>query len=160
MDLSVPIGPRFRPLIKLPTTRQASLKSKDQTALEIFLQKMEELVKKERVTPSPDTTSSSRLVTLDARKVSRRPVKKKPVISSPKTTKSSRLVALDVHTASSSSSRASSNSEKEIEKLRNQFQDSQSQATPPKKIWVSKFRGKESSETFHRKRIASKFYRM
>ena len=121
---------------------------------------MEELVKKERVTPSPDTTSSSRLVTLDARKVSRRPVKKKPVISSPKTTKSSRLVALDVHTASSNSSRASSNSEKEIEKLRNQFQDSQSQATPPKKIWVSKFRGKESSETFHRKRIASKFYRM
>ena len=40
-----------KPLVKLPTTRQASLKSKDQTALEICLQKMEELVKKEPVTP-------------------------------------------------------------------------------------------------------------
>ena len=29
----------------------------------------------------------------------------------------------------------------------------------PKKIWISKFRGKESSETFHRKRIAAKYYR-
>ena len=80
-----------KPLVKLPTTRQASLKSKDQTTLEICLQKMEELVKKEPVTPSPDTTSSSRLVTLD------------------------------VHTASSSSNRAPSDSEKEIEKLENQF---------------------------------------
>ena len=70
-----------QPLVKLPTTRQASLKSKDQTALEICLQKMEELVKNEPVTPSPDTTSSSRLVTLEARKAPRSPVKKKPVIS-------------------------------------------------------------------------------
>ena len=108
-------------LVKLSTTRQASLKSKDQTALEICLQKMEELVKKEPVTPSPDTTSSSRLVTLDARKASRSSVKKKPVILSPKTTKSSRLVALDAHTTSSSSSQTSSESEKEIEKLENQF---------------------------------------
>ena len=148
-----------KPLVKLLTTRQASLKSKDQTALEICLQKMEELVKKEPVTPSPDTTSSSRLVTLDACKASRSLVKKRPVISSPKTTKSRRLVVLDVHTASSSSSRTSSDSDKEIEKLENQFQNSQSLATPPKKIWVSKFRGKESSETFHRKRIAAKYYR-
>ena len=82
---------------------------------------MEELVKKEPVTPSLDTTSSSKLVTLDARKASRSLVKKKLVISSPKTTKSSRLVVLDVHTASSSSSTASSDSDKEIEKLENQF---------------------------------------
>ena len=107
-----------KPLVKLPTTRQANIKSKDQTALEICLQKMEELVKKEPVTPSPDTTSSSRLVTLEAHKASRRPVRKKPVISSPT---SSRLVVLDVHTASTSSSRTSSENEKEIEKLENQF---------------------------------------
>ena len=68
-----------KPLVKLSTTRQTSLKSKDQTTLEICLQKMEELVKKEPVTPSPDTTSSSRLVTLEAHKVPRSPVKKKPV---------------------------------------------------------------------------------
>ena len=78
-----------KPLIKLPTTKQASLKSKDQTTIEIVLQKMQELVKKESVTPSPNITSSSRLITLD------------------------------VHTASSSSSRTSSDSEKEIEKLEN-----------------------------------------
>ena len=52
---------------------------------------MEELVKKEPVTPSLDTTSSSRLVVLKYR------------------------------TASSSSSRTSSDNEKEIEKLENQF---------------------------------------
>ena len=107
-----------KPLVKLPTTRQASLKSKDQTTLEICLQKMEELVKKEPVTPSPNTTSSSRLVTLDARKASRSSMKKKPVIFSPK---SSRLIVLDAHTTSSSSSRTSSDSEKKIEKLENQF---------------------------------------
>ena len=73
-----------KPLVKLPTTRQASLKSKDQTALEICLQKMEELVKKEPATPSPDTTTSNKLVTLDARKASKNSEKKKPVISSPK----------------------------------------------------------------------------
>ena len=117
-----------KPLVKLSTTRQANLKSKDQTALEICLQKMEELVKKEPVTPSPDTTSSSRLVTLD------------------------------IHTASSSSSRTSSDSGKEIETLKNQSQDSLSQVPPPKK-WISKYRGKESSETFHRKRIVAKEYR-
>ena len=76
-------------------------------------------MKKEPVTPSPDTISFSRLVTLDARKASRSLVKKKPVISSPKTAKSSRLVVLDVPTASSSSSRTSSDSDKEIEKLEN-----------------------------------------
>ena len=107
-----------KPLVKLLTTRQANLKSKDQTTLEICLQKMEELVKKEPVTPSPDTTSSSRLVTLEARKVPRSPVKKKPVISSPK---SRNLVVLDVHTASRSPSRTFSDSDKEIEKLENQF---------------------------------------
>ena len=138
-----------KPLVKLPTTRQASLKSKDQTALEICLQKMGELVKKEPVTPSPDTTSSSRLVTLEASKVPRNPVKKKSAISSliPKN-----LIVLDVHTAFSNFDQTSSDSDKEIEKLG-------SQATPPKKIWISKFRGKESSETFHRKRIAAKYYR-
>ena len=81
-----------KPLVKLPTTRQASLKSKDQTALEVCFQKMEELVKKESVTLSPDTTTSSR------------------------------LVILKTHTASSDSSRTSSESEKEIKKLENQFQ--------------------------------------
>ena len=40
-------------LVKLPTTRQTSLKPKDKTALEIVTQKLEELVKKEPVTPSP-----------------------------------------------------------------------------------------------------------
>ena len=80
-----------KPLVKLPTTRQASLKTKDQIYLEICLQRMEELVKKEPVTPSPDTTSTSRLIVLDA------------------------------HTASSSSSKASSDGEKEIEQLENQF---------------------------------------
>ena len=80
-----------KPLVKLPTIRQASLKSKDQTALEVCLQKMEELVKKKPVTLSPDTTTSSRLIVLDA------------------------------HTASSDSSRTSSESENEIEKLENQF---------------------------------------
>ena len=78
-----------KPLVKLPTIRQASLKSKDQTTLEVCLKKMEELVKKEPVTPSPDTTTSSRLVLLKA------------------------------HTASSSSSRTFSDSEKEIKKLEN-----------------------------------------
>ena len=107
-----------KPLVKLPTTRQASLKSKDQTALEICLQKMEELVKKEPVTPSPNTTTSSRLVTLDARKASRSSMKEKPVVSSPTPRK---LVVLDIHTASSSSSRTSLAREKDREKLENKF---------------------------------------
>ena len=89
---SKPVQALEKPLVKLPTTRQTSLKSKDQTALEIVVQKMEELVKKEPVTPSPDTTSSSR-----------------------------KLVVLDAHTTFSSSSRTSSDNEKEIEKLENQF---------------------------------------
>ena len=104
---------------------------------------MEELVKKEPVTCSPDTNSSSRLVTLGAHKASKSPVKKKPIISR-------KLVVLGVHTASSNSSRTTSDNEKE----------SESQATPPRKIWISKFRGKESSEKFHRKRTHAKYYRM
>ena len=52
---------------------------------------MEELVKKEPVTPSLDITSSSK------------------------------LIVLDTHTASSNSSKTSSDSEKEIEHLENQF---------------------------------------
>ena len=115
-----------KPLVKLPTTRQASLKSKDQTALEICLQKMEELVKKKPVTPSPDTTTSNKLVTLNARKASRSTVKKKPAISSPKPTKSSRLIVFNVHTASSSPSTAPSESEKEIERLGDQKQGPES----------------------------------
>ena len=79
-----------KPLVKLPTTRQTSLRSKDKTALEIVTQKLEELVKKEPVTSSPS--------------------------SNPK------LNVLDIHTTSSSSSRTSSNNEKEIEHLENQFQ--------------------------------------
>ena len=110
-----------KPLVKLPTTRQASLKTKDQTTLEIRLQKMEGLVKREPVTLSPDITSSSKLITLNAHTASRNSVKKKPVISSTNTTKFSRLIVLDAHTTSSSSSRTSSESEKEIEKLENQF---------------------------------------
>ena len=127
-NLSKPSPALEKPLVKLPTTRQASLKSKDQTTLEICLQKMEELVKNEPVTPSPDTTSSSRLVTLKARKVPRSPLKKKPVISSPRN-----LAVLDAHIASSRSNQTSS--DREIEKL-------ESQATLPKKKWISKFRGK------------------
>ena len=76
-----------KPLVKLPTTRQTSLKSKDQTTIEIVVQKMEELAKKEPVTPSPNITSSSK------------------------------LIVLDTHIASSNSSRTSSDSEKEIERL-------------------------------------------
>ena len=79
---------------------------------------MEELVKKEPVTPSPNTTTSSKLVTLDARKAFRSSMKEKPAVSSPTPRK---LVVLDIHTASSSSNRTSLESEKEIEKLENQF---------------------------------------
>ena len=108
---------------------------------------MKELVKKELVTPSLDTTLSSRLVTLEARKASRSSKKKKPIISSPT---SRNLAVLEVHTASSSSIRTSSDSEKE---------KPEKQVTSPKKIWISKFRGKEFSRTFHRKRIVAKYYR-
>ena len=48
-------------------------------------------------------------------------MKMEPVTPSPDTTLSSRLVVLKYRTASSSSSRTSSDSEKEIEKLENQF---------------------------------------
>ena len=88
---SKPVQALEKPLVKLPNTRQTNLKSKDKKALEIVAQKLEELVKKEPVTPSPNTTLSSRLQVLEA------------------------------HTASSNSSRTSSDSEKEIEKLENQF---------------------------------------
>ena len=80
-----------KPLVKLPTTRQTSLKSKDKIALEIVTQKLEELVKNEPITPSPDTTSSTK------------------------------LQVLDVHIASSSSRRTSLDNKKEIEQLENQF---------------------------------------
>ena len=109
---------------------------------------MEELVKKELVTPSPDTTTSSRLVVLKA------------------------------HIASSSSSRTSSDSEKEIKKARkpvsrfrgkkalptNPDYPNQKQAprfaTPNNPFQMDiQYRGKESSKVFHRKRIASKYYR-
>ncbi|KAL0001911.1 hypothetical protein SO802_015692 [Lithocarpus litseifolius] len=75
-----------KPLVKLPTSRQSSIKSKDVTTLEIVTQKLEELqklVKKELVTPS--------------------------------LSKGLQLTTLDVRTASSGSSRTSSNNEKEIE---------------------------------------------
>ena len=84
---SKPVQALEKPLVKLPNTRQTNLKSKDKKALEIVAQKLEELVKKEPVTPSPNTTLSSRLQVLEA------------------------------HTASSNSSRTSSDSEKEIERL-------------------------------------------
>ncbi|KAK9996670.1 hypothetical protein SO802_021356 [Lithocarpus litseifolius] len=77
-----------KPLVKLPTSRQSSIKSKDVTALEIVTQKLEELqklVKKEPVTPSPS--------------------------------KNPQLTTLHVHTASSRSSRTSSDNEKEIEHI-------------------------------------------
>ena len=99
-NLSKPIQFQEKPLVKLPTTRQASLRSNDQTALEIVTQKLEELVKKEPVTPSPNHTLTSREQPRD----------------------NPRLVVLEAHTASSSSSRTSSETEKEIEHLEDQFQ--------------------------------------
>ena len=89
-----PIQTLEKPLVKLPTTRQAILKPKDQTALEIVAQKLEELVKKELVTPSPDHTTTSR---------------------------DPRLRTLHAHTTSRSSSSTSSETEKEIEHLEDQF---------------------------------------
>ena len=49
-------------------------------------------------------------------------MKKEPITPSTDITSSSKLAVLDVHTASSSSSRTSSDNEKEIEQLENQFQ--------------------------------------
>ena len=85
---SKPIQTLEKPLVKLPTTRQANFRPKDKTTLEIVFQKLEELVKKEPVTPSPNTTSTSR----------------EP--------QDNRLITLEAHTASSSSSRTSSEIEK------------------------------------------------
>ena len=61
----------------------------DKTALEIVIQKLEELVKKEPTTPSASIDPW--------------------------------LAVLDIHTASNSSSRTSSENEKEIEQLEDQF---------------------------------------
>ena len=89
---SKPIQTLEKPLVKLPTTRQASLKPKDQTTLRIVAQKLEDLVKKEPITPSPDPTSTSRYPRLET-----------------------------LHATSSSSSRISSETEKEIEHIEDQF---------------------------------------
>ncbi|KAL0013371.1 hypothetical protein SO802_000440 [Lithocarpus litseifolius] len=75
---------RFRTPLDEP-----SLRFKDKTVVEIVTQKLEELVKKEPVTPSHS--------------------------------KGPQLAALDIHTASSSSSRTSSENEKVMEHLENQF---------------------------------------
>ncbi|KAL0010431.1 hypothetical protein SO802_005539 [Lithocarpus litseifolius] len=56
---SKPIPTIEMPLIRLSTSRQSSIKTKDQLALEIVTQKLEELVKKEPVTFSPSTSSPS-----------------------------------------------------------------------------------------------------
>ena len=58
-----PILTLEKPLVKLPVTRQTSLRSKDKTTLEIVTQELEELVKKELVTPSPSI--DPRLAVLD-----------------------------------------------------------------------------------------------
>ncbi|KAL0001510.1 hypothetical protein SO802_015291 [Lithocarpus litseifolius] len=84
-----PIQTLEKPLVKLPITSHTSLRSKDVTALEIVTQKLEELIMKEPVTPSPS--------------------------------KATQLNVLDIHTTSSSSSRTSSENEKEIEHIENQF---------------------------------------
>ena len=93
-------GPTLeKPLVKLPTTRQASLKPKDQTALRIMAQKLDDLVKREPITPSPEHTTTSRDPRLE-----------------------SRVKTLHAHTTSNSSSRTSSETEKEIEHIEDQFQ--------------------------------------
>ena len=92
-----PQCPLENPLVKLPTTRQASLKPKDQTTQKEMAQKLDDLMKKEPVTPSPDPTTTSRDPRLETR-----------------------LVTLH-HTDSSSSSRTSSETEKEIEQIEDQF---------------------------------------
>ena len=99
---SKPIQTLEKPLVKLPTTRQASLRPKDQIALEIVAQKLEELVKKEPVTPSPNTTSTSREQPRD-----------------------NWFITSRAYTASSSSTRTSFETEKEIEHLEVQFRELQ-----------------------------------
>ena len=86
-----------KPLVKLPTTRQASLKPKDQTALRIVAQKLDDLVKREPITPSSEPTSRN------------------PRLES-------RVETLHAHTASDSSSTTPSETEREIEHIENQFQ--------------------------------------
>ena len=58
-----PILTLEKPLVKLPVTRQTSLRSKDKTTLEIVTQKLEQLVKKELITLSPSI--DPRLAVLD-----------------------------------------------------------------------------------------------
>ena len=101
-NLSKPAQTLERPLVKLPTTRQASLRPKDKTTLEIVAQKLEELIKKEPVTPSSNTTSTSREQPRD-----------------------NMLITLRAHKTSNSSSRTSSETEKEIEHLEDQFRELQ-----------------------------------
>ena len=83
-----------KPLVQLPTSRQTPIKTKDIIALEIVTQKMEEL---------------------------QRLIKKEPSTSSPSI--GLQLTTLDTHTATSDSSRTSSDNEKEIEHVENQFRD-------------------------------------
>ena len=74
----------------------------------------------------------------------------KPVSPSPK------VNVLEAHISSSSSSRPSSKDEKEKDQLDDQLQD-----TPPilPKKRISKYKGKETSRVFHRKKIVSRQYR-
>ena len=62
-NLVWPIPSLEKLLVKLPITRQTSLKSKDKTTLEIVNQKLEKLVKKEPITSL--TSRDSRLNTLE-----------------------------------------------------------------------------------------------
>ena len=95
---SKPIQTLEKPLVKLPTTRQASLKPKEQTALKEMAQKLDDLVKKEPVTPSLDHTTTSRDPRLEHQ-----------------------ANTLHAYTASSSSSRTSSETKQEIEQIEDQF---------------------------------------
>ena len=81
----------------MPTTRQASLKSKEQTALRFVAQKLDDLVKREPVTPLPDHTSTSRDPRLEPR-------------------------VETLHKRSDSSSTSPSETEREIEHIENQLQ--------------------------------------
>ena len=89
---SIPNPTLEKPLVKLPTTRQASLKPKDQAALRIVAQKLDDLVKKEPITPFSDHTTTSRDPRLE-----------------------SRAETLHAHIRSDSSSTTPSETEREIE---------------------------------------------
>ena len=78
----------------------------------------------------------------------------KPVSPSPNIIP--KVNVLEAHIFSSSSSRPSSEDEKEKDQLDDQLQDS-SPILPKKRI--SKYRGKETSKDFHRKKIVSRQYR-